>query len=457
METIRCETSNDGERRQGAVIPNCRKTLGAYCRLSVILCFVVSSGAALAQGVAIGESGNPTANANAILDLQSASGTRGFLLPQLSAVPIATPNATAKGLMFYNTASHRLSFWNETAWLEVASLSGTETFTNKTLTSPTLTSAILGTPSSGTLTNCTGLPLATGVTGQLAIANGGTGQSTKGAAFDALSPMSALGDVIYGGASGTGTRLAGNTSTTRYALTQTGDGVNSATPVWVPLGLSGIRVMTTADNGTNYTVPADVTVIVVQAVGAGGGGAGGVTTGSNVSLGGGGGGGGCVTKRFSVIAGASYTFTVGSGGAGGVGGANGVDGTATTFNGPSTVTADFGRGGVTLAGGATVATGAGGVGGTPGTSGDINLPGNEGGAGGRFSATTGMSGTGGSSFCGSQSAGVFVTANAATNGITGGNYGSGGSGGIANRTAGGAKSANGGNGADGVIIIMEYK
>ena len=41
----------------------------------------------------------------------------------------------------------------------------------------------------------------------LGIGGGGTGQVTKGPAFDALSPMSASGDVIYGGTSGTGTRL----------------------------------------------------------------------------------------------------------------------------------------------------------------------------------------------------------------------------------------------------------
>lgn len=47
--------------------------------------------------------------------------------------------------------------------------------------------------------------------GTLAIGAGGTGQTTKAAAFDALSPMTTSGDIIYGGTSGTGTRLAKGT------------------------------------------------------------------------------------------------------------------------------------------------------------------------------------------------------------------------------------------------------
>lgn len=65
------------------------------------------------------------------------------------------------------------------------------------LSNTTLVAPVLGTPASGTLTNATGLPLTTGVTGTLPIANGGTGQTSATAAFDALAPTTTQGDLIY--------------------------------------------------------------------------------------------------------------------------------------------------------------------------------------------------------------------------------------------------------------------
>ena len=52
-------------------------------------------------------------------------------------------------------------------------------------------------------------------------------------------PMTTLGDTIAGGVSGVPTQISGNTSTTPKVWLQTGDGVNSALPVWSPVPTAG--------------------------------------------------------------------------------------------------------------------------------------------------------------------------------------------------------------------------
>lgn len=69
------------------------------------------------------------------------------------------------------------------------------------------------------------------------LTKGGTGQTTKAPAFDALQPMSTAGDIIYGGASGTGTRLPAGT--TGQALTM----ASGTTPGWTTLLPAGMVTM----------------------------------------------------------------------------------------------------------------------------------------------------------------------------------------------------------------------
>lgn len=120
------------------------------------------------------------------------------------------------------TAERTLTFPDRTD--TVVLLGGAQTLTDKTLTSPILTTPALGTPASGVLTNCTGLP----------IAGGGTGQATQTAAMDALSPTTTKGDLLVD--NGTNViRLAVGTNT----QVLTADSLEASGVKWAAGGAGG--------------------------------------------------------------------------------------------------------------------------------------------------------------------------------------------------------------------------
>ena len=163
-------------------------------------------------------------------------------------------------------------------------------------TSPVLVTPDLGTPTAITLTSATGLPLSTGVTGTLPIANGGTGQTSASTAFNALSPITTVGDLILGTGVNTSGRLA--IGANNYVLTSDG-----TTASWAALagGVTAFSAGTTGftpNSATTGSVTLSGTLVVAN-------GGTGVATLSGVAFGNG-------TSTFSAATGAEISTAIGA-------------------------------------------------------------------------------------------------------------------------------------------------
>lgn len=143
-----------------------------------------------------------------------------------STVTVLDSLAGTGGLQFGSTSSKKLGFYGATPIVRPSGSALTALSNLGLINLPTLAASDI-------------------TSGTLGATNGGTAQSTW-----------TLGDTLYSSASNTLAKLAGNTTTTKKYLSQTGNGTTSAAPAWAQVAaadISGLATIATTGAVTDAT------------------------------------------------------------------------------------------------------------------------------------------------------------------------------------------------------------
>lgn len=173
-----------------------------------------------------------------------------------STTALATPSAgnLADGELAINITDGKLYYKDNLGAVQLLATAGagTGTVTSVGMTVPTFLSV---TPASITTSGTFAVTLSGTA---LPIANGGTGQTTASAAFNALSPVTTAGDLIIGNGSNSSTRLAIGSNGT--VLTSNGTTATWAAPATQVYPGAGIAVSTGSAWTTSLTAPSGTIV-----------------------------------------------------------------------------------------------------------------------------------------------------------------------------------------------------
>ena len=202
------------------------------------------------------QTGIGTTSPHASAKFEVFSENKGFLPPRMTASQRGNIPSPAAGLMVYQTdGTSGLYYYNGSAWIYIINsttnvvsvLNGgtgttTSTGTGSVVlnTSPTLITPALGTPSSATLTNATGLPISTGVSGLASGVSSFLATPTSSNLVSAISDETGSGALVFASSPTLTTPTLGVASGTSLALTGTTVSNSTSTGALTVAGGAGI-------------------------------------------------------------------------------------------------------------------------------------------------------------------------------------------------------------------------